>query len=141
MNNEINQNLTPEAIWPGLKEGVPKPIMPYSPAIKAAGWVFIAGQLASDFKTGLPSEVKPSNPDLETGLELQTRFILNNIAKTIEATGCDMRTDTVKIWEWYVSNHPNDNEFGEGNNWHGIDLGPYIKARETIAPQIGFRYQ
>ena len=30
----------------------PKPLMPYSPAIKAGGWVFFAGQLASDFKTG-----------------------------------------------------------------------------------------
>ena len=55
----MNQNLEPEAIWPGLEEGVPKPIMPYSPAIKAGGWVFIAGQLASDFKTGLPLVLVP----------------------------------------------------------------------------------
>ena len=26
-----------EAIWPGLGAGVPKPLMPYSPAIRAGG--------------------------------------------------------------------------------------------------------
>ena len=39
---------TPIAIWPGIEEGVPKPVMPYSPAVKVGDWVFIAGQLASD---------------------------------------------------------------------------------------------
>ena len=38
-----------KAIW----GDEPKPLMPYSPAIKAGGWVFFAGQLASDFKDGL----------------------------------------------------------------------------------------
>ena len=47
-----------EAIWPGLGAGVPKPLMPYSPAIRAGGWVFIAGTIASDFKTGLAPDVK-----------------------------------------------------------------------------------
>ena len=89
IDSKVNQNLEPEAIWPGLEEGVPKPIMPYSPAVKAGGWVFIAGQLASDFITGLPPEVRPKKSDSETGLELQTRFIFSNIAKPIEATGCD----------------------------------------------------
>src|SRR5215210_4034397 len=34
---------TPErqAIWPG---DIPKPLAPYSPAIKAGGWLFVAGQ-------------------------------------------------------------------------------------------------
>ena len=132
IDSKVNQNLEPEAIWPGLEEGVPKPIMPYSPAVKAGGWVFIAGQLASDFKTGLPPEVRPKKSDSETGLELQTRFIFSNIAKTIEATGCDLRTDTVKIWEWYVSSHPNDSDLVEGHNFHGIDIEPYIKAREEF---------
>jgi enamine deaminase RidA (YjgF/YER057c/UK114 family) len=47
-----------EAIWPGLEAEVPKPLMPYSPAIRAGGWVFIAGTIASDFKTGLAPAVK-----------------------------------------------------------------------------------
>jgi enamine deaminase RidA (YjgF/YER057c/UK114 family) len=50
-----------EAVWPGLEAGVPKPLMPYSPAIKAGDWVFIAGQIASDFQTGLAPEVLAAN--------------------------------------------------------------------------------
>ncbi|MBN9446699.1 MAG: hypothetical protein J0I67_07280, partial [Bosea sp.] len=42
-------DLAPRAVWPG---GVQKPLMPYTPAITAGGWLFVAGQLASDFKTG-----------------------------------------------------------------------------------------
>ena len=53
-----------EAVWPGLEAGVPKPLMPYSPAIKAGGWVFIAGTIASDFKTGLAPQVIQANPNL-----------------------------------------------------------------------------
>ena len=35
-----------QAFWPG---GTPIPRMPYSPAIKAGPWIFIAGQIATDF--------------------------------------------------------------------------------------------
>ena len=41
-----------EAIWPS---DVPQPLLPYSPAIKAGGWVFISGQIATDFKTSVPA--------------------------------------------------------------------------------------
>ena len=43
----------PVAIWP---EGPPRPLAPYTPAIKAGGWLFVSGQLASDFKNGLAPE-------------------------------------------------------------------------------------
>ena len=44
--------MTIEAVW---GDGVPKPKMAYSPAIRAGDWLFVAGQLASDFATGVPS--------------------------------------------------------------------------------------
>ena len=44
----------PVAIFPPNE---PKPNAPYSPAVKAGGWVFVAGQLATDFKTGIAPEV------------------------------------------------------------------------------------
>ena len=59
----IKDKNKPVAIWPGLEEGVPKPVMPYSPAVKVGDWLFIAGQLASDFKTGVPSDLIPKNGD------------------------------------------------------------------------------
>ena len=88
MTKKLEKTIKPRAIWPGLKDGVPKPIMPYSPAIKVGDWVFIAGQLASDFKTGLPSEVIPnSESGAISGLELQSDCIYRNIEQTLQATG------------------------------------------------------
>ena len=71
---KIKQNK--EAVWPGLEAGVPKPLMPYSPAIKAGDWVFIAGQIASDFQTGLAPEVLAANDYLDNELSLQANFVL-----------------------------------------------------------------
>ena len=81
-----NTATKPEAVWPGLEAGVPKPLMPYSPAIKAGDWVFIAGQIASDFETGLAPEAKPANPFVDNELTLQSQYVLNNLANTIKAT-------------------------------------------------------
>ena len=60
MPKKLEKVTKPIAIWPGLEDGVPKPVMPYSPAVKVGDWVFVAGQLASNFKTGLPKEVIPN---------------------------------------------------------------------------------
>ena len=85
------------AIW----GGEPKPLMPYSPAIKAGGWVFVAGQLASDFVTGMAPECGGDgrNPYGFDHLESQARFVLENLEKTLEAAGCDIATDIVRIYQ------------------------------------------
>jgi enamine deaminase RidA (YjgF/YER057c/UK114 family) len=121
-----------EAIWPGLEAGVPKPLMPYSPAIKAGGWVFIAGTIASDFKTGLAPEVIQANPNLIDEVDLQATYVLGNLARTIEACGRDINKDMVRIWQWHVADHPTHEEFEQGNNWPGISIDPYINARSNI---------
>ena len=76
----------PVAIWP---DGPPRPLAPYTPAIKAAGWLFISGQLASDFKGGLAPEAASANPNLGNALELQSRYTLANLAK--DGTGGRLR--------------------------------------------------
>ena len=119
------KQIKPLAIWPGLEDGVPKPIMPYSPAMKVGDWVFIAGQLASNFKTGLPKEVIPSAESDITGLQLQSDFIFRNMAQTVQAAGCNMSTDTVKLWEWFVSTKPDAKDILHGNNAHHIDINNY----------------
>lgn len=121
-----------EAVWPGLEAGVPKPLMPYSPAIKAGGWVFIAGTIASDFKTGLAPEVIQANPNLIDEVELQSAYVLGNLARTIEACGRDINKDMVRMWQWHVADHPTSAEFEQGNNWPGIEIEPYLNARRTI---------
>ena len=121
-----------EAVWPGLEAGVPKPLMPYSPAIKAGDWVFIAGQIASDFQTGLAPEVLAANTHLDSELSLQTNFVLTNLANTIKASGCDVNEHMVRMWQWLVSDRPSESDFSKGNNWPAIGLKPYLNVRDKI---------
>ena len=132
---EDRKRTAPEAIWPGLEAGVPKPLMPYSPAIKAGGWVFIAGQLASDFKTGLDPSIRQVNPFLKEQLASEADFVLGNLADTIKATGCDIDKDMVRIWQWFVSSRPTYKEFEQGNNWPSISVAPYINVRKNYIDQ------
>lgn len=121
----------PVAIWP---EGTPKPRMPYSPAVKAGGWLFLSGQLASDFKDGgLAPEATPKNPNLENELELQSRYILGNMAKVVAAGGCDIAKDTVRIWQWLTSDYPSNAAFAAGDTWPRIEsITPYLETRNTF---------
>jgi enamine deaminase RidA (YjgF/YER057c/UK114 family) len=128
-------NVGRESVWPGLEAGVPKPLMPYSPAMKGGDWVFIAGQIASDFATGLAPEVREAmetNPFLHDELELQSRFVLNNLANTVAATGCDIQQDMVRIWQWFVTDRPTPEDFSVGNNAHDISIEPYLRVRREI---------
>lgn len=121
-----------ESIWPGLEAGVPKPLMPYSPAIRAGDWVFVAGQIASDFKTGLAPEVVAANSNLSGELYLQASYVLRNLRNTMHAAGCDPDRDMLRLWQWFVSDHPTVDEFARGNNWPGISIRPYLDAHAEI---------
>ena len=115
-----------EAIWPGA---IPKPLAPYSPAIKAGGWLFVAGQLASDFETGLAPECIQANPNASDPLRLQSDFVLKNLAALHEAAGMDMRTDVVRIYQWFASRYPTMDEFAGGDTWPRISITPYLETR------------
>jgi enamine deaminase RidA (YjgF/YER057c/UK114 family) len=117
---------TRQAIWPG---DIPKPLAPYSPAIKAGGWLFVAGQLASDFETGIAPECKQPNPNVGDALRLQSDFVLKNLAALHQAAGMDMRTDVVRIYQWFASKYPTMDEFHDGNTWPRISITPYLETR------------
>ncbi|MGD9695136.1 MAG: RidA family protein [Thermoleophilia bacterium] len=121
------------AIWPG---GVPKPLMPYSPIITAGGWVFLAGQLATDFETGVAPEarVKPGLPHYQDPLELQSRYMLGNIRDTLAAAGVDMATDVMRIYQWFVSPHPTLDELAAGSTWPEMSITPYLRVRDEFIP-------
>ena len=72
-----------------VKSGAPRPLANYSEAMVAGPWIFMAGQLASDFKTGVPAEARklPSFPFYGSDIKLQTRFVLENLKRTFEAAG------------------------------------------------------
>jgi reactive intermediate/imine deaminase len=75
-----------------VKSGAPRPLANYSEAIVAGPWIFAAGQLASDFKTGVPPEARkhPNFPFYGSDIKLQTRFILENLKRTFEAAGSSL---------------------------------------------------
>jgi hypothetical protein len=41
---KMKSSKEPEPFWPG---GTPRPLAPYTPAIEAAGWLFVARQLGA----------------------------------------------------------------------------------------------
>jgi len=71
---------------------IPKPLAHYTPAVRVGDLVFTAGQLASDFKTGIPAEARrdPAFPYYGSDIEKQTRYILENYAKTFKAAGTSL---------------------------------------------------
>src|SRR5690349_11406559 len=58
--------------------GAPKPIGPYSPAIRAGDWLFISGQIPIDPSTGTL---------VEGDVARQTGRVLDNVGKLLEAAG------------------------------------------------------
>jgi reactive intermediate/imine deaminase len=77
--------ITPRAV----SSDNPKPLAHYTEALAVGGLVFLAGQLASDFKTGVPKEARkdPNFPFYGSDIKLQSRYILNNIKNTLQAAG------------------------------------------------------
>lgn len=88
---------------PGFeKEGIntdkiPQPLGGYAPAIRAGDFVFVAGQVPSDFRTGLAPEARV-DPNFWEGnpIDKQTRYTLDNIKLTLEAAGSSLE-NIVKV--------------------------------------------
>src|ERR687885_1784738 len=75
-----------------VRSDAPKPLANYSEAFRVGDLVFAAGQIASDYKTGVPQEARlhPNFPYYGSDIKLQTRYILNNLKKTFEAAGSSL---------------------------------------------------
>lgn len=59
-------------------EGAPKPVGPYSPAVKIEGLLFCSGQIGLDPETGKL---------VEGGVEEQTKQVLKNMQAVLTASG------------------------------------------------------
>src|SRR5882724_11174009 len=66
---------------------IPQPLASYTPAARAGDLVFAAGHLASDFKQGVAPEARldPAFPFYGSAIKKQTRYVLENLARTFEA--------------------------------------------------------
>jgi 2-iminobutanoate/2-iminopropanoate deaminase len=67
--------------------GVPAPKNPYSPAVKAGGFVFVSGQVPLD-----PDTAEMSYGDIQH----ETRVTLNNIKRILEGAGASL-AQVVKV--------------------------------------------
>ena len=80
----------PEAI---TGSGVKVPIANYTPAVRAGEFIFLAGQLATDFGEGgiaPDARVDPAFPYYASAIERETRFTLNNLKALLEDAGSDL---------------------------------------------------
>ncbi|MCC6029824.1 MAG: RidA family protein [Candidatus Korarchaeum sp.] len=96
----------------------PKPIGPYSQAVIAGNFVFLAGQIPIDPKTG---EL------VDGGIKEQTRRVLENIKAVLEKAGCSLK-DVVNVTV-FLKDLSYFNEFNEVYSEYFSENKP---ARATI---------
>ena len=66
---------------PIFLEGTPRPVGPYSPAVRAGDFVYVSGQVPRDPATGdLVGDYLP----------MQARAVLNNVRRVLEAAGATL---------------------------------------------------
>jgi len=98
--------------------GAPNPIGPYSQAIRAGGFIFVAGQIPLDPDSG---EV------VGTQIGAQTRRVMENLKAVLEAGGSSL--DRVVKTTLYLKDL---GDFAECNEVYGEFLGRAKPARATI---------
>lgn len=71
-----------------LIDGAPEPVGPFSHATEIDGWVFVTGQMPTH----------PGRPEaaLPTGIEAQTRLVLDNLTRVLGGMGLRLR-DVLRV--------------------------------------------
>ncbi len=79
------------------KSGAPRPLAHYCEAVVVGDHIYAAGQIASDYVTGIPPEARndPAFPFYGSDIQKQTRYVLENLQKTFRAAGAELE-DVVK---------------------------------------------
>jgi 2-iminobutanoate/2-iminopropanoate deaminase len=102
--------------------GVPAPRGPYSPAVKAGGFVYVSGQVAVDTSTN----------QLSLGdVQHETRLILNNTKRILEGAGASM-AQVIKCNVYLAKG----SDFGAMNEVYAEFFGEHKPARTTIVCQF-----
>ena len=75
----------------------PSPLAHYCQGVVAGDTVYAAGQIASDYRTGVPPEARtdPAFPYYGSDIQRQARYVLSNLQAVLKEAGCDMQ-DVVK---------------------------------------------
>jgi 2-iminobutanoate/2-iminopropanoate deaminase len=98
--------------------GVPTPKNPYSPAVKAGGFIFVSGQIPMDAET-----TEMSYGDIQH----ETRVTLNNIKRILEGSGSSLE-QVVKV-NVYLAD---ERDFAKMNEVYIEFFGKDRPARTTI---------
>ena len=98
--------------------GAPAPRGPYSPAVKAGDYIFVAGQVPID----------PVTQQVITGdVQVETRRVLTNIKNILEGCGASM-DDVVRCGVYLI----NADDFQAMNEVYAEFFGVARPARSTI---------
>ena len=98
--------------------GIPAPRGPYSPAVRAGGFIFVAGQ----------GPVDPATNQFSFGdIKHETRIVLNNIRLILEGCGATMK-DVVKCSVFLADG----NDFAAMNEVYAEFFGDAKPARTTV---------
>ena len=70
-------------------EGTPAPMAHYCQGVMAGDTLYAAGQIASDYKTGVPPEARQDAafPFYGSNIQKQARYVLENLRSVFEAAG------------------------------------------------------
>jgi 2-iminobutanoate/2-iminopropanoate deaminase len=99
--------------------GVAAPRGPYSPAVRAGGFIYVSGQVPVD-----PATHAMVSGDITT----ETRQVLNNIKAILEGCGASM-SDVVKCHVYLANGH----DFAAMNEVYAQFFGDAKPARTTVA--------
>jgi len=106
-----------EAVFSG---GAPRPVGPYSQAVRAGQVLFLAGQIPVDPATG----------EMPLGIKEQTAQVVRNLAAVVEAAGGSL-ADIVKTTVYLT----NLDDFSAMNEVYGEFFGERPPARACV--QVG----
>ena len=99
--------------------GVPAPRGPYSPAVRAGGFLYISGQIPVDPVTGQMAACD---------IRRETRQVLNNIKRILEGCGASL-ADVVKCTVYLADGQ----DFAGMNEVYAEFFGEARPARTTVA--------
>ena len=100
--------------------GAPKPVGAYSPAVKANGFVFLAGQVGLHPETGTL---------VDGGVEAQAKQVLANIRAVLAASGSAV--DKIVMTTIFLANISDSKAV---NELYGTFVSPHaLPARQTVA--------
>ncbi len=101
-----------------LSKKAPKPIGPYSQAVRSHGFLFCSGQIALDPKTG---------EMVQASIEEETKQIMKNLHAVLDASGATF-ANVVKTTIFLT----NMADFAEVNRVYEVGLGTARPARSTV---------